>query len=205
MTDDVSPNFLSYCRKFIGFIGFKKSPGAATATATDASAEVKAAVKSAKNAQARAERLSRQELLIKVVRDSMNRVGVLSSGYKFKTLSTDPYGRSYILMVDGSFKNFIDSGALQKIEQIISDASKALHGIHVEAIYWRVNEKVLIKKVKPPESDRDSDPVSESEIEKFRRALSRGGTGQDVFPENKPIRKRTDDGVLGSSVYGDLN
>ena len=45
------------------------------------------------------ERARLRELLYKVVRESMVRVGVLSSSFKFKVLATDPRGRKFIVMM----------------------------------------------------------------------------------------------------------
>ena len=45
-------------------------------------------------------RLERRELLYAVVRESMARVGMLSSSYKYKVLSLDSRGKQYLIMMD---------------------------------------------------------------------------------------------------------
>ena len=76
------------------------------ATGVRAPAEAKDAAVRAKEAatntaeRRKNERSRLRELLYKVVRESMVRVGVLSSSFKFKVLATDPRGRKFIVMMD---------------------------------------------------------------------------------------------------------
>src|SRR5687767_10939492 len=59
-----------------------------------------AAANNAQPANRKSERMARRELLYTVVRESMTKAGVLSSGYKFKVLSLDARGRQFLVMVD---------------------------------------------------------------------------------------------------------
>jgi hypothetical protein len=83
------------------------------------------------------ERARLRELLYKVVRESMVRVGVLSSSFKFKVLATDPRGRKFIVMMDLSRDFGSEISQLAEIENLICLAAKARYNIVVSAVYWR--------------------------------------------------------------------
>jgi len=114
-------------------------------------------------------RLERRELLYSVVRESMSRIGILSSSYKFKVLSLDPRGRQYMIMMDLHKDLVIDPGQLGEIESVVAQNAKARHDIVVTAVYWRINEPVgggATRKTKPAQPDetpqlpRSSEPVA---------------------------------------------
>lgn len=88
------------------------------------------------------ERLERRELLYTVVRQSMAKVGILSVNYKFKVLSLDSHGRQYLIMMDLTRLHEGETGRLVEIEALIAQTAKAVHGILVTSVYWRVNEHV---------------------------------------------------------------
>ncbi|MGQ0711363.1 MAG: hypothetical protein ACT4NV_16645 [Rhodoferax sp.] len=90
----------------------------------------------------RQERQAMRELLYTVVRESMNKMGVLSSSYKFKVLSLDSRGRQYMVMMDVANLETQDAVRLGDIENLIAQTAKARHEILVTAVYWRVSEKV---------------------------------------------------------------
>ena len=90
------------------------------------------------------ERMARRELLYGVVRQSMMRAGVLSSGYKFKVLSLDPKGHQFLVMIDLARTYAREAGRLADIEATIAQAAKARHEILVEGVYWRMNEHVAV-------------------------------------------------------------
>jgi hypothetical protein len=90
------------------------------------------------------ERMARRELLYAVVRQSMIRAGVLSSGYKFKVLSLDSKGHQFLVMVDLARSYGADSARLADIEAMIAQAAKTRHDMVVEAVYWRINEHVSV-------------------------------------------------------------
>lgn len=90
------------------------------------------------------ERLERRELLYAVVRESMVRAGVLSSGYKFKVLSLDPRGAQFMVMVDLAQGAGSDTRKLSEIEASVTQSAKARYDIAVSAVYWRASEHVAI-------------------------------------------------------------
>jgi hypothetical protein len=90
------------------------------------------------------ERMARRELLYAVVRQSMIRAGVLSSGYKFKVLSLDSKGHQFLVMVDLARSYGADSARLADIEAMIAQAAKTRHDMVVDAVYWRINEHVAV-------------------------------------------------------------
>jgi hypothetical protein len=90
------------------------------------------------------ERLERRELLYAVVREAMTRAGVLSSSYKFKVLSLDPRGRTFMVMVDLAYGGGADTNRLAEIEAMIAQTAKTRFDILVTAVYWRANEHVAV-------------------------------------------------------------
>lgn len=88
------------------------------------------------------ERLERREMLYAVVRESMIRMGVLSSSYKFKVLSLDSRGRQYLIMMDLARLQAGEIARLSEIESMIAHSAKARHDILVSSVYWRINEQV---------------------------------------------------------------
>lgn len=88
------------------------------------------------------ERMERRELLYGIVRESMTRVGVLSSSYKFKVLSLDSRGRQYLIMMDLARLQAGEIARLVEIEGLIAKSAKLRHDIVVTSVYWRVNEHV---------------------------------------------------------------
>ena len=88
------------------------------------------------------ERNERREQLYEVVRDAMTRAGVLSASYKFKVLSLDSRGGSYLVMMDLSSQAADEVTRLAEIESLIAQNAKTRHEILVSAVYWRLNEHV---------------------------------------------------------------
>lgn len=87
--------------------------------------------------QRRSERNSRRELLFQVVRESMVRVGVLSSAFRFKVLSLDQRGRSFLVMVELSAEFSGEADKLAEIEAMIAQTARQRFDIIVQAVYWR--------------------------------------------------------------------
>ncbi|WP_427914206.1 hypothetical protein ACPWT1_04455 [Ramlibacter sp. MMS24-I3-19] len=92
----------------------------------------------------RTQRSARRELLYTVVRDCMNRAGVLSASYKFKVLSLDARGRQFFVMVDLPGAHMKSADRLAEIEAMVAQAAKARHDIGVKAVYWRQNDHVAV-------------------------------------------------------------
>jgi hypothetical protein len=99
---------------------------------------------SAQPANRKQERMLRREQLYGVVREAMVRASVLSSSYKFKVLSLDPLGRTFMVMVDLAQGSASDTTRLAELEAMIAQSAKARHDIHVTAVYWRANEHVAV-------------------------------------------------------------
>jgi hypothetical protein len=127
------------------------------------------------------QRLERRELLYAVVRESMARVGMLSSSYKYKVLSLDSRGTQYLLMMDLPREMAEHIGQLAEIEQVITQNARQRHHIDVTAVYWRINElaKVATTVLRKPRSESEPAPVAEP------RAPLVPGEGKQRF---EPIR-----------------
>lgn len=110
------------------------------------------------------QRLERRELLYAVVRESMARVGMLSSSYKYKVLSLDSRGSQYLIMMDLPREMAEHIGQLAEIEDIVTQNARQRHHIEVTAVYWRINQltKVatsLLRKPRPETELGASPPV----------------------------------------------
>ncbi len=92
--------------------------------------------------QRRSERNVRRELLFQVVRESMVRVGVLSSAFKFKVLALDQRGRTFLVMIDLSAEFAGETAKLAEIEALIAQSAKNRYELVVQAVYWRFYEAV---------------------------------------------------------------
>jgi hypothetical protein len=87
--------------------------------------------------QRRSERNAKRELLFQVVRESMVRVGVLSSAFTFKVLSLDQRGRSFLVMIELSAEFSGEVEKLAEIENMIAQTARHRFDIIVQAVYWR--------------------------------------------------------------------
>ncbi len=86
--------------------------------------------------------MERREQLYGVVRDAMTRAGVLSASYRFKVLSLDSRGGSYLVMMDLASAASEESGRLSEIETLIAHNAKSRFEIQVAAVYWRLSDYV---------------------------------------------------------------
>ncbi len=109
-------------------LGARPQPGAAQ-PAVAASAQ--------RLEQRRTERNAKRELLFQAVRESMVRIGVLSSSFKFKVLSLDQRGRSFLVMIELSAEFSGEAEKLAEIENVISQTARHRFDIQVQAVYWR--------------------------------------------------------------------
>jgi hypothetical protein len=116
------------------FSGAKPSPGAPAPVAAGSPAQ--------RLEQRRSERNARRELLFQVVRESMVRVGVLSSAFKFKVLALDQRGRTFLVMIDLSAEFAGETAKLAEIEALIAQSAKNRYELVVQAVYWRFYEAV---------------------------------------------------------------
>jgi len=145
------------------------------------------------------QRLERRELLYAVVRESMARVGMLSSSYKYKVLSLDSRGSQYLIMMDLPQAMAQHIGQLAEIEEIITQNARSRHKIDVSAVYWRINElsktsTAVLRKPRPEvelgsapaaseaaqaplvpgDRRRRFEPIRPDEVNAFKQALATG-------------------------------
>jgi hypothetical protein len=99
--------------------------------------------------QRRAERNARRELLFQVVRETMVRVGVLSSAFKFKVLALDQRGRTFLVMIDLSSEFAGETDKLAEIEALIAQTGKTRYELVVQAVYWRFYDTVVSGSLAP--------------------------------------------------------
>ena len=143
--------------------------------------------------QRKSERHGRRELLYGVVRDTMARVGVLSSRYKFKVLSLDQRGRQFLVMMDISPDVTSDNMRLSEIEVLLAQTARARHQILVTAVYWRLNNHVstgfsperqaaAAQALHAPAALSSQaprfEPIQTDEVAAFHKALSEIGSTQ---------------------------
>jgi hypothetical protein len=182
----------------------------------------------------RAERVERREQLYAVVRHAMSSAGVLSASYKFKVLSLDSRGASFLVMMDMMSKASEDPQRRAEIEAVIAHNAKSRFEIVVAAVYWRLSDYVAAglsnrqaqtgKPLAPVEPARRADPINADEVLAFKNAFSAQGKGTPLFAsgEIQKSGKRTatpsvqpdfadahdaEERVspLGPTQYGDLN
>ncbi len=181
----------------------------------------------------RAERVERREQLYAVVRHAMSSAGVLSASYKFKVLSLDSRGASFLVMMDMVSQAAEDPQRMAEIEAVIAHNAKSRFEIVVAAVYWRLSDYVAAglsnrqaptgKPLAPVPLARTADPISANEVLAFKNAFSAQGKGAPLFAsgEIQKSGKRTatpaqpdfadahdgDERVspLGPTQYGDLN
>ncbi len=146
------------------------------------------------------QRLERRELLYAVVRESMARVGMLSSSYKYKVLSLDSRGSQYLIMMDLPKAMAEHIGQLAEIEEIVTQNARMRHKIDVTAVYWRINElskssTAVLRKPRPEvelgavapaigetpqaplvpgDRKRRFEPIRPDEVNAFKQALATG-------------------------------
>jgi hypothetical protein len=179
----------------------------------------------------KAERIEQRDLLYAVVRDTMVRVGVLSSRYKFKVLSLDQRGRQFLVMMDISPEVVSAQERLSEIEVMLAQTAKARHDILVTAVYWRFNNQVSVgaaqqrpgaKGTAAAASPKRFEPIAADEVAAFRDALQQaaasrpapGGPAVQSGPRRSNTTGFEDTGmpeaedsrpqVLSTTQYGDL-
>lgn len=131
------------------------------------------------NAEHKNLRLERRELLYSVVRESMARLGILSSSYKYKVLSLEPRGRQYMIMVDFSADVVTEVVRLAEIESVVTQNAKMRHDIIVTAVYWRIaNQTGGNRQAKAKESAR---PAIASSVPEYETEF------QSTYAEPSPI------------------
>lgn len=112
--------------------------------------ESAAAARSANHEPGRSEetknhRHARREELYVAIRESMTRSGVLSARFKFKVLSLDQQGNTFLVMMDLTTEAGAPAESLTSMEQQIMRHAMARFDIAVSAVYWRLDESVAHK------------------------------------------------------------
>lgn len=168
---------------------------------------------------------AKREKLFSIVRESMTRVGLLSSGYKFKVLSLDSRGRQFIVMIDVSPDQASMIEQLADIEMAITTNAGARFGIEVPSVYWRANvnlsEGLVMRKPSPKTSVKPRyEPLADDEVVAFKRALAGVPVGDVPHGvEQRSVRRNPAPEVvsevdvdfddlrspLSTTQYGDLN
>lgn len=85
-------------------------------------------------------RMEQRELLYGVVRETMTRLGLITTSYKYKVLSLDPQGRQYLIMMDIKQDKQNHVPFMSKIEHLLTQESLSRHGIQIAGVYWRFSE-----------------------------------------------------------------
>ncbi len=94
-------------------------------------------------------RHARREQLYVAIREAMTRAGVLSASYKFKVLSLDQRGNEFIVMMDLAKAFNGQPEQLGDIETLIIQNARARFEITVPAVYWRMDEMIIVSKPAP--------------------------------------------------------
>jgi hypothetical protein len=115
----------------------KGAEGRRSSGSSNAAPQPAALASSQRLEQRRTERNAKRELLFQVVRESMVRVGVLSSAFRFKVLSLDQRGRSFLVMIELSAEFSGEAEKLAEIESMIAQTARHRFEIVVQAVYWR--------------------------------------------------------------------
>jgi len=91
-------------------------------------------------------RAQRREQLFGLVRENMIRAGVLSSAYKFKVLTLDSLGQSFIVLIDVQGHAIRhDAATLAGLEAQLQTLCRDRLSLTVKNVYWRLAEDVNAK------------------------------------------------------------
>lgn len=85
-------------------------------------------------------RHARREQLFRAIRDAMTQAGVLSFRYKFKVLSQDRRGNSFVVLIDLTHVNGDGMPSISEMEALIVQSAAKRYDIAVSAVYWRFHE-----------------------------------------------------------------
>lgn len=146
-------------------------------------------------------RHTRREQLFRAIRDAMTQAGVLSFRYKFKVLSQDRRGNSFVVLIDLTHVNGDGMASISEMEALIVQSAAKRYDIAVSAVYWRFHEMEAVTRtayvaggatpmarlvpaasspqaartsaapVRQPASGTDQEPIQPEEITAFQRAL----------------------------------
>jgi hypothetical protein len=189
-------------------------------------AESGVAPTSSSSEERRAVRGSNREKLYAVVRDGMTRAGVLTASYKFKVLSLDARGESFLVMMDLVSSAKEDAGRLSEIEALITHNAKARHDLAVVGVYWRLSDHVTAglsqragSAANMPAGVAKADAIEVDEMLAFKKAFAAmpaaplsasgqvvhsGRRGPELAPESSFGLGDDSASPLGPTQYGEL-
>jgi hypothetical protein len=136
-----------------------RPPGSPEADATANKIKLASAAAASRAEARRNQRNAYRDLLHQVVREAMVRNGMLSASYKFKVLSLDSRGLSFLVMMDLPLEFGEQVQRLSAIETMIISNAKARHQLLVTAVYWRVAPVPAHEQFKMNVPPRDSAPA----------------------------------------------
>ncbi len=108
----------------------------------------------------KSQRLEQRELLYAVVRETMARLGLITSSYKYKVLSLDPQGRQYLIMMDIKQDTQRQAPLMSKIEQLLTQEAQSRHGIQITGVYWRLSEHTALADNELPMPNTSVKPIA---------------------------------------------
>lgn len=165
--------------------------------------------------QQRQRRNARRESLYSIVRETMIRVGVLSSAYKFKVLTLDPDGISHLILVEiqaAAIKPV--AGGQSALERELQQTSRDQAQLRVVSVYWRLLDDNPVTNSggfsSAPRTPSEHDEISQDEIVALRQALagkaSAGHLSPADFGPTLPMGQRNGqtDHPLSETQLGDL-
>ncbi len=169
---------------------FSKKPGAKPPAAQDAG-PTNLTAEDEQALDRKGQRLERRELLYAVVRESMARVGVLSTSYKYKVLSLDSRGSQYLIMMDLPKEMAEHIGQLAEIEEVVTQTARMRHKIEVTAVYWRINELAKVSVLRKPRQEAEPAAARPATVPAAEAFLDAGRAQPTVPGRNRrfePIR-----------------
>ena len=119
-----------------------------------------------KSEDAKNHRHVRREELYVAIREAMTRSGVLSARFKFKVLSLDQQGNTFLVMMDLTTESGAPAASLSNMEKQITRQAMARFDIAVSSVYWRLDDSVNHQK-----SDSPQAPKSHERADDVVRAL----------------------------------
>lgn len=126
----------------------------------DQSPAAKSAAAGSPNAAGRkGQRMEQRELLYAVVRETMTRLGMIATSYKYKVLSLDTQGRQYLIMMDIKHDPKSQMPLMSKLELMLTQEAKSRHGIQITGVYWRFIEPTSPLEPRLPTPDTSVKPA----------------------------------------------
>lgn len=159
------------------------------------------------------QRHARRDSLYGVIREGMLRAGVLSSAYKFKVLTLDHEGLSYLVLIDIQPESLQGiAGGQAGLENGLRVLAQERAHLLVKSVYWRLMTGADMF-LAPPPAPRTAahEAITHDEIAALQQALAgrpRGAPASDTpdFAATEILVKRPtpSDHPLSDTQMGDL-